>query len=186
MPFTVNKIVNKLANNGNIVEEDKEIYAFGLRQGMIITANIITTLIIGTLLKMVWQTILFMILYIPLRSFAGGYHARTQFRCYILSVILIMAVLLVIKYVFIANFVSLLAALVSGVIIYITAPVGDINKPLDDIEIIVYKKWTRIILIIELCMMPIMMWLGFNQALICVSMSLTVLSCLLVMGKILV
>ena len=39
----------------------------------------------------------FILAYIPIRSYAGGYHASTQLRCYILSNAVVVAVLIAIR-----------------------------------------------------------------------------------------
>ena len=59
--------------------------------------------------------------------------------------------LFVIKSVSLMDFVNLGLALFAGVIIFILAPVEDSNKLLDQAEVMMYKKHTRIILILELC-----------------------------------
>ncbi len=63
------KITQKLKVNKTIDNEHYEICRYGLQKGLFIILNIITTL------NMLWQTVLFTILYIPLRSNAGCYHA---------------------------------------------------------------------------------------------------------------
>src|SRR5690606_35879503 len=149
------KIVDWLIANGTIKAEDREIYLYGLQQGLIMILNIITTIIIGFCLSMVWQSIVFMVAYIPLRSFAGGYHARTQLKCYILSIVLTLAVLMMIKF-FPATNVSImiLTGIASGIIAWLS-PMEDSNKPLDEIEVKVYGKKTRVILIVEICVIII-------------------------------
>lgn len=61
--------------------------------------NVSSDLIFGLILGMFFERIIFLVTYIPLRSFAGGYHAKTPVRCYFASLFLIFAVLLFCKYV---------------------------------------------------------------------------------------
>ena len=72
---------------GNVDEEDKEIYLFGIYQGLIFLLNVVTALLTGIILDMFLESVLFLICFIPLRIFAGGYHAKTQFRCYVMSTV---------------------------------------------------------------------------------------------------
>ena len=37
----------------------------------------------------VFESIAFLVFYIPLRSYAGGYHASTPWRCYFISIVFI-------------------------------------------------------------------------------------------------
>jgi accessory gene regulator B len=139
---------------------------------------------IGFVFSLVWQSILFMALYFPLRSFAGGYHAKTQLRCYQVSVILALAVLSAIKYMPWANSLSIVLAMVAGLVIIIFAPVEDSNKPLDKIEIIIYRRRSRVILSVEICMIFIAHALGWTQVVNCITVSLAVLGVMLILGKI--
>ena len=84
------KIAESLTNSGVITTEDRELYEYGLHHGLLMIINLLTTVVIGLLFKMVWQSFVFMIAYIPLRTYAGGYHAKTQFRCYLLSIVIML------------------------------------------------------------------------------------------------
>jgi len=180
----LDRITERLIVNGAIRAEERELYEYGLQQGLLIIVNMLTTIAIGFLFKMVWQSILFMIVYIPLRSFAGGYHAKTQSRCYFFSILLTASVLLAIKLIPGTNFNIIGLALAAGIIIYALAPVEDANKPLDETEAAVYKKWTRVILAVELCTMLLMVVLGVNGVSLCISASMSALSIMLVIGKV--
>lgn len=176
------KIIDKLIQMGSIKEGEKELYAYGLEQGLFILLNLVTTVIIGIIAGMLWQSILFMLVYLPLRSFAGGYHARTQQLCYLLSAILISVVLLMIRFVPWTDFISISLMLLSGIIIFIFAPVEDMNKPLDEIEIVRYKKITRMILVSEILIALFMLILGLNNILPSIAVSLFALSIMLILG----
>jgi len=181
--FLFGRVIEQLVECGIIKAEEKELYSYGLQQGLIIIANVLTTIVMGVVFGMGWESIVFMAAYLPLRSFAGGYHAKTQLRCYLFSIVLTSAVLLAIKFIVWAKFINLGLALFAGVIIFILAPVEDSNKPLDHAEVAVYKKRTRIILITELFVMLLMMGLGLSQIPHCISISLTALSGMLLLGK---
>ncbi len=181
--YISDKVVAKLIQFGSIREDEKELYAYGLQQGSFIILNVLTTLLIGLMTGMFWHSILFMAMYLPLRSFAGGYHARTQVRCYLYSIILIIAVLSTIRFIPWTNFICLGTALLAGLIIFILSPVEDINKPLDQMEIVVYKKSTRTILVLELLLVLLLLALKLNEPLSCIAVSLLALSVMLVLGK---
>lgn len=89
-----------MAQGGGLAEEEKDIYVFGLRQGSIFILNVCTALLIGIFLNMLFEIIIYLACFIQLiqlRIFAGGYHAKTQFRCYIMSSISTVVVLLLIR-----------------------------------------------------------------------------------------
>ncbi len=67
------KIVDKLTDSNIIESEDKDLYTYGFYQGFLIIFNILTAIAIGLLFKMVWESLVFLMAYIPpLRSYAGG------------------------------------------------------------------------------------------------------------------
>ena len=180
----IEKYTAKLVVNKIVESEDKDLYVYGMRQGLLIIVNIVTTIVIGFIFGMVWQSIVFMLAYIPLRSYVGGFHAKTPQMCYIYSIALTMAVLLVIKFVPWSSFIVLGIAMVAGAIIIILAPVEDSNKRLDKKETAIYRKWTRIVLVFELCIGVLLLLLDFENVSTCIVISLLASSLMLVIGKI--
>jgi len=183
-----NKIVQRVADdlvlNNVINSEDRELYTYGLQQGLFMLLNILTIVIVGQIFRMLWQSIVFMISYIPLRVYAGGYHARTPVGCYIGSVILIVVVLLGIKFIPWTNFICITVALISGTIIYVVSPVEDSNKPLTVIEAKAYGKNAKDTFIIELCMLILLTVLSMNNVAECIAASLLALNFMLLLGKV--
>lgn len=179
----MDKYVNMLIYNGIIENEDREIYAYGLKQGILVIINIIITILIGLSLNMVWESIIFMVSYVPLRIYAGAYHARTQLRCFWYSILLILSVLLTIKFIPWTNFIILGLALISGTIIYLLAPVEDENKPLTESEVKAYRNRTRNILLLELVSILILTTNNMYTEGVCILLSILALSIMLIVGK---
>lgn len=177
------KVVNQLIENGTIREEDKELYIYGLKQGLIIILNILTTIGIGFIFGMVWQSILFMVTYIPLRTYAGGFHAKKQINCYLFSIAITVIMLLVIKFIPQTDFIILGIALIAGSLILILAPIEDANKPLDKTEILVFRKRTRIIFGIQMSIIILLLFSGQKNISMCMSFSNFLLGCMLLLGK---
>lgn len=121
-------IADILEQQNKFTTEEKEIYRYGIQQGLNLALNILTTIIIGVLCGMVYPSILFLVCYMPLRSFCGGYHAKTHLRCYIYSVIMIASILLVAKYTAFNIVLYEVLVLISLIIILLLAPVEDENK----------------------------------------------------------
>jgi accessory gene regulator B len=51
-----------------------------------------TTIIIGLILKKIVSTLIFMLVFIPMRSTAGGYHCETAGKCYLFSMVVYLMV----------------------------------------------------------------------------------------------
>lgn len=180
---SADRITQKLKDNNTIDDEHYEICRYGLQQGFSIILNVVSTIVIGVAFGMLWQAGLFTALYIPLRSHAGGYHANTATRCYVYSILLMIAVLLAMKYLFIPTFICIIALVISCAVILILAPVEDANKPLDNIEQVVYRKRTYVITALETTIFFIALFFGVKQILLC-DMWVVVMMCgILITGK---
>lgn len=178
------KIINSLVLNGVVNSKDKELYIYGLHQGFLMILNLIVTIIIGLIFGMVLESIVFMISYIPVRIYAGGYHSKTQLRCFIFSINMIIIVLLSMKLINWTSFLYSIFEIISVVIIFKLAPIEDSNKPLEPIEVSLYKKRARVILLIETSLLFILKTLNFYQISLCILTAHMALSVMLVLGKI--
>lgn len=179
-----NLIIESFIKRNIIDKKERDLYSYGLKEGIILLTNILTAALVGILYGMLWQALLYLIVYIPLRSYAGGYHASTQLKCYLLSTLLIMGVLLGIRYIHWNYFITLGLTLVSGILIFLLAPVEDNNKKLDEIEFLVYRKRARLIYIFELSLLLLVILMKLNQAAACIAVSHLTLAIMLIIGHI--
>lgn len=177
------KIANRLLRKKVIDDEEKEIYRYGMNQILLSLINIITIIMMGILLDMLWQCLVFTFSFMIIRTYAGGYHASTQARCYLLTVSIITATLSVIKYVEINNYICLILLSISSVIILILSPVGSENKPLDDIEIIIYRKKTIIVWCVEFLIAILFILVNVKEISICITLAQVDLALCLLSAK---
>lgn len=157
------KFVGKLINAGIISETDADVYMYGFFQLVMMLLNIVTTIVLGALFKLMLPCILLNISYIAIRTSAGGHHAGSPMRCYINSTIIISVLLAIIKWIPFQRAVSVVMLAVASIFIWITAPVETENNQLDETEKSIYRRRTRAILIIEIVAFGICMILGKNQ-----------------------
>lgn len=176
------KLTSILIENGSIPKEDSELYSYGFRQSFTMLLNILTTLCVGLIFNELLQSIFFSISYLPIRSFAGGYHAKTPLRCYIYSTLMIILVLLLLRYTYITKLVNLILSLISVLVICILSPVQDNNKPLDELEKAVYKRRTMYLLFINFIISIIALFFHFENISYCFVLSLSSLGVILVLG----
>lgn len=136
-------------------ERNKYIYAYEVLVNQVI--NIAVAVTLATILHECKAVLLFLCIYIPLRKYAGGFHAKSNERCIIYSTLIIVLVIfcnrLMMQYTYdykgIAVFISLL--LLAN--IYYLAPVETKNKRLDMEERKYYKKKVRDICKIHIAFM---------------------------------
>lgn len=178
-----NRLCNHFVENRIIEEEDREIYQYGLHQGIVMIINFISMLVIGILLHMVLQSILFLIFFIPIRTYAGGYHAKTQTRCYFVSLGIDIIALLGIRYLPTDLWISTIILIITSAVFLKLAPSEAENKPLSEGEVTKYKRVARIIWVIETIMLFFAVIFKFQQLGNCILISFAVLSILLIMGE---
>ena len=73
----ISEYITQQLENENIISENREIYRYGIQIGLVITLNLITSLLIGAIFGELIFSILLLAVYIPLRTYSGGYHAST-------------------------------------------------------------------------------------------------------------
>ena len=177
------RITRWLLANGTISREDKDIYRYGIQQGMIALLNLGTTMIIGMVFGRLLESILFMAAYIPLRSYAGGYHAKTAVRCYFFSIVMMSAVLFVMRYVMYSGLICGCLSVISSSVIWFLVPVEDRNKPLDDLEKAVYGKRAKGIVMPECMISLLAAFCGWERLGMCMTLVLGVMAMMLLLGK---
>lgn len=138
------KLSLQLIENDVIQSKEREIYVFGIKMLVTQTAHALLVILLGYCFGLFYESFVFLITYMPLRIYAGGYHASSNTRCFMSSALMMVVVLLIIKGVPIDLMLSLswVLGLVSLVTILYFAPVENSKKLLDAKEKIVYKKKT--------------------------------------------
>ncbi len=144
------QLVNLMERTGSINSEERELYLYGIRQFINVLSNFLITVVIALWMDLFIESINLQISFLPLRIHAGGYHANTKIKCNLFSFSLVVLSLFLIKYIE-WNYLFSLGMLVFAVgIIIAWAPLEDSNKPLDSTEIVVYRKRTRTILLLNI------------------------------------
>jgi len=162
--YSAEKLTNILIENKVISEEDSDLYSYGFEIGFSIVANILTTILIGLAFKMPLESIAFLMAFIPLRSYIGGFHASNHIRCYWLSVFAVIAVLFAAR--FVLNIYNLPVIIgigsICAIIMFILVPVKETNRPLDEVEIRIFRHRARIIICLELFVMLALSFIGLK------------------------
>ena len=83
---------------GYIKEEEQEEYIYGLDLIMSLICTDIVMIIIGIIMKMIPQVIVFGFMYKFIRKYVGGYHCESSLTCLMSSSTMCICVLLAIKY----------------------------------------------------------------------------------------
>lgn len=139
--------------------EDKELIIYGLCVGIELCFNIITTIILGYLFGMIFESLIFLISFSFIRTYAGGYHCRKAVNCYLLSSAIVAIVLIIVKFTpkEISSVIGVIILITSIPILIGLAPIETAMKPLDKEEKTYYRK-KMIVHLAMLCLTVILLF----------------------------
>lgn len=122
-------------------EEYREYYVYGIEITLSSILNIIIILAIGLVSRNLIESIVFLICFIPIRQFTGGFHAKTYFRCNLLFGICFTTLIIIYKltYQYINIYWGITMVLFSSLIFFSECPVENVNKPIPNRKRIVHK-----------------------------------------------
>lgn len=130
-------------------KDNYEIYEYAVYIILSSAFHIATIIALGLCFNLLVESLVFYFSFITIRKFAGGYHAKTPIKCYIISVVSSTIILVLINIIpiivsrfrFIEYFLLILG-LFSLIIICYLSPLDTINNPLNNEEKILLKKIT--------------------------------------------
>ena len=132
-----------LIKNKIVDIEQRDVYIYGLEVILLNGGLLIAFLIISLLCSEMINFWAYLIFFLPLRIFSGGYHAKTSECCFILSTVMYGFSVAVTKFLplLYLDFYWWTAGAISLIIILIFAPLINPNNPLNEFQ----KKRNRII-----------------------------------------
>jgi len=123
-------------------EEDREVYEFGLDKMLTSLINLTVAALFGLLFGIFFEALLFYAAYITIRVYAGGYHAETPLRCFLLGIVILIPCMLAIqRYAAWSTpmvFYGLLG--LGAAALVLLGPVEHKNKRMDALEKVVYRR----------------------------------------------
>jgi accessory gene regulator B len=144
-----NQLAYVLAKNEIIPDEQHDVYSFGIKSLIFKAISIMFCFVIGLCFNMLIETSIFLITFSMIRVYAGGYHAKTRMRCFLISMQTMIVFLFILKMSILQNLIVYIILLASSCIsIYIFAPSDTENKKLDNLEIVKYSRITLVMMLI--------------------------------------
>lgn len=182
----VDKIISKQLEENTILAEDINIY----RYGYILVCEVFVNIIVATIIAGIsgeWLLVtLFLVIYIPLRSFCGGWHADKFWKCTIYSNVIIVMILICKEAVISMNNIMLLFCvfIVCSICILGLAPVDTVTKPISEDERKKYSKKIRIIMILHFVIYIMMIVMECNEIVYLITFSYLTQVTMLIIEKI--
>ncbi len=148
------KIANFMVKRSIISDSDRNLYEFAYLSLIERLISWGTIIVLGTLFDCFLGSIIFTFSFVPLRIYAGGFHAKVYWKCFLISSITFLIVIVFFKNIYshISTEIILFFLFISIIIIIKKAPISDPNRPLNKKEFQNYKLVTRKILLIETIM----------------------------------
>lgn len=136
----INKISNNIADyffeNKMIERNDKDLYIYGLQLIISSLIGIATILCICIILNKFIDSIIFLLCFIILRNYCGGYHANSYLKCnlYFIGIFIITELIIMFTPIILIEPISVVIFCTSLYILVKYAPVDNVNKKLSKIQ----------------------------------------------------
>lgn len=179
-------ITEALYKSQVITEEDKELYIYGFFVLFSKCLFFLVSALFGWMLGVLWESLVFYIMFSMLRCYAGGFHASKESVCtYFTTVSLFLSSLSIWYLERIGNSVIPFCVLaVCGAAVCHLAPMDSEDKPLTRTELVLYRQKTRAIAIAILIITIAGLYLNFPAILHAASISMALECILLVLGRV--
>ncbi len=131
------KLAGAMVGAGTASEENREVYEYGLEVLLSTAASVVFVLLAGALIGKLLETIAFLALFITLRSTAGGFHASTHFRCFLIMMAAYAAAMALVMAVpaDVSGWVAMAVSFVSAAVVAMFAPAPHENRPVGEEEL---------------------------------------------------
>ena len=177
----------KLIQVGSVKEEQRDVYEYGLEILLADIGYLIIFLLFATVTGTMLQSLFFLVGFILLRRFAGGYHANTYTKCHIMFLINQMIFTAIIKLVpehfYFALIISLVS--ISLVVIWMLAPVDNNTRRFIKNEYNIFRRKSRIYSVVILIMtVTVLFFSKFYSVYICYTLGLFSAACSIIAGSI--
>lgn len=146
--------------------ENQELYSYAIYVVLMSVLHIATVTVIGIALSALMQAVIFYLTFILLRKCAGGYHASNPVNCYIFSVCVTVAAMLILKQAIKQNSFNIylmIAELVGIALVIILSPLDTKSNILNDKEKKLLKKISIFLVLLESVIAHIFIWINKSE-----------------------
>lgn len=124
-------IANYLLSNNSILFDEFDIYAYGFEILISSCISILTGLLISIAFSKIGEYIIFLIVFVTLRMFCGGFHADTYLKCNVIFVLNILCLMFIFEFIdYIPAFLCVVINSLCVITVVFLSPTEDINKPI--------------------------------------------------------
>lgn len=147
------RLIEYQIRQGILEEKDKRLYQYGYQVMVEYAANLLMAVLIATVFHAYGIVFIFTLAFMLVRSYAGGYHAKTGLGCFILSALMQIAVILGVRMLCGIEPVNqgiFGTEIIMLIYIWNRIPVPVKNKPMSESERLHFQKRARVLYTLEL------------------------------------
>lgn len=172
-----------MTQNYEMTSSEKEIFLYGLRAMTEMGISIFICCVIMFITRHYLEGVIFFAMFIPLRSFAGGFHCEKTWVCMITSSLSFLAILLLSDINLFYPNISYLISIFCIVLIVLISPVINDSRPVMESEYPVFAKRLAIHLLCILGIETLLLYLNLPHYVWFMSIILIFMVIILLAGK---
>ncbi|MDE6026088.1 MAG: accessory gene regulator B family protein [Lachnospiraceae bacterium] len=184
MKKTASFLTAYIIRKGIIEDDERNIYEYGFLTMLELGTNILLSAIIAGMLHMMFEGLLFFLIFIPLRAYAGGLHMNRYGTCLVFSCLTFFAVLEITATVSVPVWISMVCILLLNILVYFLYPVENINRTVDNDEDNYFKKRLRMFLVLDIAISGACLLLNKDRWLVLITVTFLLVVITMGIGKI--
>lgn len=176
------KYTNYLLDRLLIKESESEIYQYGIEILLSSIYTLISFFMLAILFFKLIDGIFFILFFIPIRLFSGGYHAESYLKCYLVTMLVFITTLLMSSILAIPLLIIQILSCISSIYIFIHSPFENKNHPLSKRRLKKNQHRARLLSFIQLSSVFILCYINPHLALLA-SLTLTAVALMIYIPK---
>ena len=93
------KIMNAIFEDNGLDKSMYSVYQYGIQMALEIGCSFVTSVLICYIYRMLVEGFVFFLIFIPIRSYLGGYHMKHYWACFLCSCFTLIMILTLVKYI---------------------------------------------------------------------------------------
>ena len=171
------QITDWLIKTKSIDESEKDLYQYAIHSLILTIFPIVLSIAIGLALKAPLNGLLVILPFSFLRKYSGGFHAKKEATCLVMSGLLLLACN-ALSIVLNCSWILLAIACIMGISLICFSPIENENRPLYDEERVSYKRVTAIMVGCFIVINLLFFILKLYKPSICISIGIILPACL--------
>lgn len=168
MKYLAGCIATWLIKHGTVPREDQELYEYAAYCFILSISPVVITMVIGSTMGKIVESILIIIPFMFIRKFSGGFHAKHAWVCMIFSCSILFSCIYMathVKYGILLNIIVICAA----ISLMMFSPIDSENRRLDLWEKKKYKSTVAIMVIVFVSLYCLLLLTNYNTYAICIA-----------------